>query len=79
MISGAAGFVSVGVFAHLATIPRRHRRLVAGLLILTSILAMVAGFVIRFSRIPPPSFYDARVSLGRFAFWFAFGTLNVAC
>ena len=41
---------------------------------------MVAGFVILFLRIPPPSFYDAGVSLGgRFAFWFAFGTLNVAC
>lgn len=79
MISGAAGFVSGGVFAHLATIPRRHRRLVAGLLILTSVLPMVAGFVILFSRIPPPSFYDAEAILGRFAFWFAFGTLNVAC
>ena len=78
MISGAAGFLSGGVFAHLATIPRRHRRLVASLLILTSVLAMVAGFVILFSRIPPPSFYDAGVSLDRFAFWFAFGTLNVA-
>ena len=38
---------------------------------------MVAGFVILISRIPPPSFYDAGASLGRFAFWFAFGALNV--
>ena len=73
MISGAAGFVSGGVFAHLATIPRRHRRLVAGLLILTSVLAIIAGFVILFSRIPPPSFYDAGASLG----WIAFGPLDV--
>jgi len=79
VISGAAGFVSGGVFAHLATIPRRHRRLVASLLILTSVLAMVAGFVILYSRIPPPSFYDAGAILGRFAFWFSFGALNMDC
>jgi hypothetical protein len=34
--------------------------------------------VILFSRNPPPSFHDAGASLARFAFWFAFGTLNVA-
>jgi len=79
VISGAAGFVSGGVFAYLATIPRRRRRPVSGLLALPSVLAMVAGFATLFSRIPPPSFYDAGASLGRFAFWFAFGTLNVPC
>jgi len=74
VISGAAGFVSGGAFAYLATIPRWCRRPAMGLLVLTSVLAMVAGFVILFSRIPPPSFRDAGASLGRFAF----GTLNVA-
>ena len=78
VLSGAAGFVSGGVFAYLATLPRRRRRLVAGLLVLTSVLAMVAGFVALFSRIPPPSLYDVEAGLGSFAFWFAFGTLNVA-
>jgi hypothetical protein len=38
------------------------------MLALTSVLAMVAGFVILFPRIPPPWFYDAGASLGRFAF-----------
>lgn len=74
VLSGAAGLVLGGVFSHLATIPCRYRRLVAGLLVLTSVLAMVAGFVILFSRIAPPSFHDAGAGLGRFAF----GTLNVA-
>jgi hypothetical protein len=68
VIFGAAGFVSGGVFAYPATIPRRRRRPATGLLVLTSVLAMVAGFVILFSRIPPPSFYDAGASLDRFVF-----------
>jgi peptidoglycan/LPS O-acetylase OafA/YrhL len=68
VISGAAGFVSGGAFAYLATLPRRRRRLIARLLVLTSVLAMVAGFVILSSHNPPPSFRDAGPSLGRFAF-----------
>jgi peptidoglycan/LPS O-acetylase OafA/YrhL len=68
VISGAAGFVSGGVFAYLATLPRRRRRLIARLLVLTSVLAMVTGFVILSSRIASPSFHDAGASLGRFAF-----------
>ena len=73
VISEATGFVSGGVFAYPATIPRWRRRPATGLLVLTSVLEMVAGFVILFPRIPPPSFYDAGASLG----WIAFGPLDV--
>ena len=55
VLPGAAGFVTGGVFAHLATLPRRRQRFVAGLLVLTSVLAAAGVLVAFYSQdLPPP-------------------------
>ncbi len=65
---GAAGFVTGGVFALPATLPRRRRRFVAGLLVLASALAAAGGFVALYLQVLPPPPREAWAPPGRFAF-----------
>ena len=78
VLSGAAGLVSGGAFAYLATLPRRGRRLLAGLLVVTAVLALAGGLIALYLQTLPRVLSEAGVGSGRFAFGFAFGMLNVA-
>ena len=67
-LSGAAGFVLGGVFAHLATLPSRRRRFVAGLLVLASALAATGILAAFYSQVLPEPLREAWATFGRFAF-----------